>query len=316
MIYLLLKEISEERKALVGAILYIFNLHVAFVSGWWGMFDGIVSFFVTLALYLLCKEKNIWAGFAMGLALLTKQTAIPIFIVLAGLLMKRNLQHSKDFSLTAISTFLVPVLPFLISSPEKKLGALYYNLPSHEMRGRVGAIWYLLRHLAHTLDQPWAVDFLGRIHFYVFYTSLILPLLITLRLYGKVDFPILLNKGALLASINFLTFTPQLHTPYLVPFISFLCIAIALSDVNPLWYAVPIYYSEGIYYFTAPALFPHIHLSYHTYSLIRVCLLVIAYVIILHENLTIASFQEKTSPKGCPDALSQRDCDINSTPSR
>ncbi|MCL4374669.1 hypothetical protein M1523_02305 [Patescibacteria group bacterium] len=78
------------RLPLVAAGLILFNPAFFYNSAYWGQIDVIPLFFITLAFYLLLESKRTyWPVVCAALALLTKQTAIVFFPILALLYYRR-----------------------------------------------------------------------------------------------------------------------------------------------------------------------------------------------------------------------------------
>jgi len=56
-VYLMVREFSGGRRGLVAAVLYVMNIHVVFVSSFWGMFDGLAALFLSASVYLFFKGR-------------------------------------------------------------------------------------------------------------------------------------------------------------------------------------------------------------------------------------------------------------------
>jgi len=263
-VYLMVSERSDSRRGTVAATLYVMNMHVVFVSSFWGMFDGLVALLLASCVYLFHKDRKVSAGILAGLSLLAKQSALPLILVLAFIAFRKKWSKGTKFLLALTIIFLAVSMPFLLSTPEDFVSALYYDRPQLDLRGRTGALWYTFR--AFELVPNW----LERNHFYVFYASLFFPILLLRQRETRSIYD--LSEISVLSFMNFYTFTPQLHTTYLILMMPFLCVLIAGGKISSLWYLVPIFWSEGFYYYIAQRLSP-ISTEYSYYTVVRAALL-------------------------------------------
>lgn len=81
------------RRAGAAALLCWLNPAILFTSAAWGQVDSIVCLFTLLSLLLLARERFLWAGFVLGLAIMTKLQPvllIPVFILFAWIRAQSN----------------------------------------------------------------------------------------------------------------------------------------------------------------------------------------------------------------------------------
>ena len=150
---------SDDDRALVSTVVWLFNPFVIYVSSIQGMFDSICILFLLLAVYSLDEDKFFQGGIWFGLALLTKQYAyFAIFPLIAVLLKRRTLHGASIFFGTSGVLFLTFSIPFLIHSPseyvasvgaasrlESSLCTRYQNFEGFFFTG----LWYLLDKTFH-----------------------------------------------------------------------------------------------------------------------------------------------------------------------
>ncbi|MFC1711166.1 glycosyltransferase family 39 protein [Patescibacteria group bacterium] len=119
LIFLLAREIFRNEKiGLLAAFLASFD-GLSFVMSRIGMADIYFLFFLLLSIYLTLKEKYIFSGISLGLAIATKWTGIYLYPVIGMLLIKKmnfNLKTIKlQLSLFFTNYFLKWLLAFIIA---------------------------------------------------------------------------------------------------------------------------------------------------------------------------------------------------------
>lgn len=106
--------------ALLLSVLILLNPAVIFNSSIWGQVDIIITLMMILVIYLLVKNKPIWASAAFMAAFLLKPQAIMIFPVLAFVLIRNIIvseNRKKDVLNLLISIGVMAGLFFLIPLP-------------------------------------------------------------------------------------------------------------------------------------------------------------------------------------------------------
>jgi len=218
-----------------------------------------------------------------GLSLLTKQSTVPLILVLAFIVLKYRRLEGLRFVLASAVVFMVVSSPFLVATPGDFISAFYYDRPKPIFRGRCGVLWYTLR--AFMPVPGW----LERSHFYVFYLSLFLPVLVLLFRGWRPSTVYHLCEASLFSLLNFYAFTPQLHTPYLVLMMPFLCAMVGGGELASVWYMIPVFWSEGFYYYLAQRLSP-VSTDYGYYTVARSILLLVFFFYMLGRMLLKKSY--------------------------
>jgi len=110
--------VSDEDRALISAVAWLFNPFVIYVSSIQGMFDSICVLFLLLTVYTVEKRSFLRSGLWFSLALLTKQYAyLAVLPLLAVFLKRRSLRGALLLFMTSALMFVIFSLPFLVESP-------------------------------------------------------------------------------------------------------------------------------------------------------------------------------------------------------
>ena len=110
-----------EEKALLAAVIWLFNPITYFVSAFWGMFDSIAVFFQLLAIYYLLKRRYLYSGIMLGVGAAVKILPALLLLPITIYLWKRGERISTIFSriiLPAALVFLIASTPFLTTPLE------------------------------------------------------------------------------------------------------------------------------------------------------------------------------------------------------
>ncbi len=234
-LYKVISKYSKNSKKLI-----LMNPLILFVSLIHGMQDVIVAFFLVLALHYLRQGKRWHAWTSVGLALLTKQNAWPIFPLM--------LLYTKDrIALISILIFLVGLLPFLITSPMSILFNMlrihlsrpptslgYSGIPMLFVAGDASSL-VLANVIGPCLSK--AIPSMG-VGGYILTLILIVLYVYSLILAYKGEF----KKALLLTFVSIMMFSKVLSPQNLIPYISL----IVFYDLMPTWSIIGISISAAL----------------------------------------------------------------------
>lgn len=93
--------------------LFLLNPAVVYLAVIWGQNDLLQNLFLLLAIYLLLKEKLWWSFLAAGLAILSKQTILMLWLVYLFVIFKKyGLQKSLYGLFASLGLLFISYLPF------------------------------------------------------------------------------------------------------------------------------------------------------------------------------------------------------------
>lgn len=119
-VYRLAQQKFRPNVALLLSLLILFNPAVIFNSSIWGQVDIIITLMMVLVIYLLVKDRPVWASVAFIVAFLLKPQAIMIFPILAAVLIRNivvSKNRKKDVVNLLVSVGVMAGLFFLIPLP-------------------------------------------------------------------------------------------------------------------------------------------------------------------------------------------------------
>jgi Gpi18-like mannosyltransferase len=104
----------SERRALLGCTIFAVHPVLLLIDGVHGNIDTVVIYLIVLAIYLLSlpRRRELFAAFAIGMAIALKHYAAFIMLVL---LFHKSVQHKVRFFLVAAAPVTMVFLPFLFS---------------------------------------------------------------------------------------------------------------------------------------------------------------------------------------------------------
>lgn len=212
LIFLIPKLFASQTNKKLSSILWALNPIAIYVSSMIGQVDIIITFFITLSLVTLKRNRFYATTFFLAVSALIKPAAV-ILIPLISLYLFIKKQYLKSLiSLTiGVGTYFLGILPFL-SSPIYRHYALFAN--------QIGKSIYASISVAAGHDIPW---------FFILYA-----IIIALLIYKKTNLTASL-AAALLSSLAFTHFHPQWLlwlTPWLLYF------AIKKNQFLPLLFSI------------------------------------------------------------------------------
>ena len=228
---------SDERRALLSSMIWLFNPFVIYVSSIQGMFDSICVLFLLLAVHALERDRFLWGGVWFGLALLTKQYAYLTIIPLLAVLIRRRIYRGTIiFFTTSALLFTSFSLPFLIVTPseyfasitiasrlETSLSTRYQHFTGFFFTG----IWYLIDKTFHIPSES----------FYFYKPAIIISMLVFIvlcYLYGKRSTAL---SDALLGSTMVFTLVGlMINSQYLVFPMAFSTLDIGIHGRGYAWF--------------------------------------------------------------------------------
>jgi len=125
-IYKVVKKMKNEKLAIFGALIYLFNPVVWYNSSVWGQYDSVINFFALLSFYLLMEKKLKWAILFFALSIYTKASLLifaPIFLLVA--LKRFSFKKVISSSFLTIVAIGLATLPFSSGEPFSWLYNLY-----------------------------------------------------------------------------------------------------------------------------------------------------------------------------------------------
>lgn len=228
---------SDESRALLSAVAWLFNPFVIYVSSMQGMFDSICIFFLLLSVYLLEKDRFFLGGIWFGLAMLTKQYAYLPFLPLILVLLKRGRYRGAImFSIASSLLFAVFSLPFLVTTPSQYIASitvasrLETSLPTRYQRFDgffFSGIWYLLDKASHLSSDA----------FYSYKPALLCSMLLLMVLcYLQGSQETALSDALLGSSMVFTSVGLMINSQYLVMPMAFSAVDIGIHRRNYTWF--------------------------------------------------------------------------------
>lgn len=225
--FYILKIIQKYRKswALFGSLLYLGNPAVIFNSSVWGQVDGIFTFFLVLATYLLIENKNIIkSNIFLSLAILIKPQSLALFPIIIKKIFDKTSTFNAIKKISVIPVILIILsFPFFINDPflglinlVVKAGNVYpYNSLFAFNFWSLFGFWQSDSRVWLNLSyQTW-----GFILYGLALSLLILPLFIK-----KIKDQFFYFSSAL-SFLIFYLFLTRMHERYIFPFFAFLLIA-------------------------------------------------------------------------------------------
>lgn len=250
----------QKSKALMSAFLYLVNPAIIFNTSVWGQIDGIFTFFIIFATYLLTEKKNIInSNISLALAILIK----PQTLAILPIAVKKNFGSTS--SLNAIRKLLIiPIVliilsfPFFINDPflgliklgEKASNVYPYNsLFAFNFWSLVG-FWQKDSNLLFGLSyQIWG--------FILYSLTLLLVIFPLFSKRAKDNFYFYLTSS--FSFLIFFLFLTRMHERYLFPFFAFLLIAALIKKSKVL---------IGIYVITSLIHFANLWYVYYYYNFV------------------------------------------------
>ena len=246
LIFSLLKNLLNEKKALLVSAFYLFNPAILANSTLWGQADSFSTMLVVLAFYLLWQEKYLLSSTFFSIAFLTKpQSIIFLPFVFLPLVKKKKLKTAGIFLFVFLGLFVLAFLPFagaqnLIVFIWERLGNTFNQYPFTSVNAfnfwaLVGGFWRTDGQVAFLFTpKQWGILIFG-------FINVVLLLFLWKRgtKNNEIDFKRLFFSLALVSAAAFL-FLTRVHERHLFPFFAFLAITAGLEP--KLWF-VYLFYS-------------------------------------------------------------------------
>jgi len=225
-IYLLIKKVLGENQAILGYLMYVLNPALIFNSSIWGQYDGVSTFFLLLATYVMFIRKNPEIAAAIfTIAWIIKPQAIffaPALILL--IILTQNFKRWVTSAFASLISLIIIYLPFFPSNPI--LGLINVNKNSAGLFNCTTCFalnfWGIFGNWQNDLQK-----FIG-IPFLAWGIILLLLALIPLLLLKPFTLKFKPQIFYFTSSISMLTFfmlLTRMHERYLFPFFPFLLIA-------------------------------------------------------------------------------------------
>lgn len=141
-------------RARAASLLFWLNPAILFTSAGWGQVDSIVCLFTTIALLLLARRRFGWAGFALGLAIMTKLQPvllIPVFVLFAWIraVSPNSIGRGRAVGAGALgfaAACAIAILPFVLAGNRIYLWKVLAGSVDSQPRLALGAnnFWWLL----------------------------------------------------------------------------------------------------------------------------------------------------------------------------
>ncbi len=134
LLYEMGKKHFSQQTALFLACTVALNPVVAFISGGWGQVDQILTLLLVGAMFLLTREKLIWAGVVYGFAILIKPQALmagPLFMVVYFTKIFDAKKKLLAVAHTAAAVLAAAAVIFLASLPFKSDQSLFWVLDKY-----------------------------------------------------------------------------------------------------------------------------------------------------------------------------------------
>lgn len=241
----------NQKLAVLGFCLYVFNPAIFFNSSIWGQYDGIVALFLLVAFYLLEFRKMPEVAFVFySLAWTFKPQAIMLlpFIGLFMLIKYSPVKWLTSVITLAVTTFLI-YLPFFPNNP--LAGIISVNLGSTTLYNCTSCFafnfWGIFGNWQSDLKTLWGIQYL---HWGIaLYLISLIPIFFLKPLIKRFNLPYFFITAAV-SVFAFFTLLTRMHERYLFPFfILFLLGALLLKSRILLffYFLVSLIYSFNLY---------------------------------------------------------------------
>ncbi len=251
MLYAKFKEISQKQKLILICFL-LFNPSLIFNSTVWGQIDGILSFFLILAVYYLQNSRHQKSSLSYAYAFLIKPQSIAIApLYLIELMKNRSLKKAKQIIIPGVWLFFILAIPFFLGDPIFGIFKLIFQMSQDYPATSLFAynLWGIVGFWVDDLKTfgPFSYRMIGTL----LYLGAIIAV-IYLGLKRKANYFLL----AALLCLSFYFLPTRVHERYLYPAIPFLFISAflfkskvltILSSILSLFYFLSEYYVY-IYY--------------------------------------------------------------------
>ena len=113
LVYKYSKTSTLRQSGIFYSLIFLLNPAIIYLSVIWGQNDLLQNFFLILAIYLLLKEKLWWSYFTAGLAILSKQTVLMLWLLYLFVVFKRyGLKKSLSGLIVSLGLLFISYLPF------------------------------------------------------------------------------------------------------------------------------------------------------------------------------------------------------------
>jgi len=248
LIFSLVKNLLNGKKALLASVFYLFNPAVLANSTLWGQADSFSTMLVFSSFYLLWKEKYLLSPVFLSLAVLTKPQSIIflpfVFLVLLLGKERRKILSSKNL-LRNILAFFLFILVFLLAFVPFSSGQNIFSFITERLRvtleqypyTSVNAFNFWFLSSGFWQSDSHSLLFLSLQQWGVFlFSFMTLSLLVFLwkkwNQNQKANFKLLFLVLAMVAATAFL-FLTRVHERHLFPLFAFL--AVAAASKPKLW---------------------------------------------------------------------------------
>lgn len=223
LIFHIIKKHTSQRLALIGSLCYLFNPAVIFNSSVWGQIDGLLTFFLLLAFYLLQLKRIHFSLPVFIFSLLVKPQALVEFPLYILLTIREPIKKIAWGIITSLSIWLFFSLLFfptdIIFGLPKLILQMLKDYPYTSLYAF--NIWALLGWWQSDL-QTWNGLFLQNWGLLLYLISLLLILAPVVK---KSFYKAPVNYYVLtLLTFSFFLFPTRIHERYLLPFFAFLLI--------------------------------------------------------------------------------------------
>jgi len=241
LLFAIVRRVSNERRALGLAALWLLNPYTIYDSAVWGQIDTFISFFLLLAFYFLQEENLIFVYGALALGVLTKAqlaVVVPLFLFY----MVRRFGWKAQW-LPVLVAF---VLAVLLLEPFAAAGTLSIGLTEAYVKAssyfpylslNAHNIWWLVSDPYNITARSDAVPFIGSLTAKAV-GVILFGIAYLIALFGLAKKPtqsLRLADLAFASAFVYLAFyclNTEMHERYLYPFFALWL----LTDIEPLFY--------------------------------------------------------------------------------
>lgn len=131
LIYLNVRSITNERVAIFAGLCYALSPFMLIMEAYLWLSSQPMFFFMILAVYLLRRNKPVWASFAIGISVMFKQEALFILPAFATWYLAKYKRSAWKGAIVFLTTLAIISLPFLLTTPTAYLGSISYGLLSN-----------------------------------------------------------------------------------------------------------------------------------------------------------------------------------------
>ncbi len=217
-IYWYFSKIGKKEIGKLAGVLFLFNPVVIYSSSVWGQLDSFVCWLGILALLFVLKKRYLYAAFFFWASIMTKQTMLPIFLILFLLSLKQRVSMTSIVKVAVFSGVILYVLGniFTDSNPIVWLVGQYMNkfvkgAPLPYINLNAFNLWGLVLGLERTADSTLVLGL--TVYWWLWLITGLMLFVVLLRFWKGGD----VYVGAAVVFLTIFMFASRVHERYFYP---------------------------------------------------------------------------------------------------